>query len=84
MIALFTISVAMAQTTYSPIYDGTFGNAIYSQTFTFPTGAEAWAHPSMYRPHGCARCHSTRLSRHWPSVSSATPPKEQPFLPWNQ
>jgi len=43
MIALFTISVAMAQTTYSPIYDGTFGNAIYSQTFTFPTGAEAWA-----------------------------------------
>ena len=43
MIALLTISVTMAQTTYFPVYDGTFGNATYSQDFNFPTGAESWA-----------------------------------------
>ena len=37
MIALLTISVTMAQTTYFPVYDGTFGNATYSQDFNFPT-----------------------------------------------
>ena len=42
-IALLTISVTMAQTTYFPAYDGTFGGATYEQTFTFPTGAEVWA-----------------------------------------
>ena len=42
-IALLTVSVTMAQTTYFPIYDGTFGGATYSQTFHFPTGAETWA-----------------------------------------
>jgi hypothetical protein len=26
-----------------PVYDGTFGGAVYSQTFTFPTGAQTWA-----------------------------------------
>jgi hypothetical protein len=43
LIAMLTFSVAMAQTTYFPIYDGTFGGATYTQKFTFPTGAEAWA-----------------------------------------
>jgi len=27
----------------SPVYDGTFDGTAYAQTFTFPTGAQAWA-----------------------------------------
>jgi hypothetical protein len=26
-----------------PVYQGTFGDAVYSQSFTFPTGAQDWA-----------------------------------------
>jgi len=33
----------MAQTTYSPVYDGTFDGTIYTQTFNFPTGAAGYA-----------------------------------------
>ena len=43
-ILLLFISVSLtAQTTYSPVYDGTFDGTTYAQTFNFPTAAEAWA-----------------------------------------
>jgi len=29
--------------TYYPVYDGTFDGTTYTQTFTFPTGAQSWA-----------------------------------------
>ena len=41
-ITLLTINVTMAQTTYSPVYDGVFGGVTYAQTFTFPAAAEPW------------------------------------------
>ena len=43
IVGLITFNLSMAQTDFFPVYDGTFGGAIYSQTFTFPTGAEGWA-----------------------------------------
>ena len=40
---LVSFNLAMAQTVYYPTFDGIFGGATYTQTFTFPTGAETWA-----------------------------------------
>jgi hypothetical protein len=43
IVALITFNLTMAQTNFSPVYDGIFDGTVYSQTFTFPTGAQAWA-----------------------------------------
>jgi len=43
IITLLSINITMAQTTYSPVYDGTFDGTIYTQTFNFPTGAAGYA-----------------------------------------
>ena len=43
VVALITFNLTMAQTNFSPVYDGVFNGTVYSQTFTFPTGAEAYA-----------------------------------------
>jgi len=42
IVGLITFNLSMAQTDFFPVYDGTFGGATYSQTFTLPQGAEAW------------------------------------------
>ena len=44
-ITLLSLGISNAQNTYSanPVFDGIFAGALYSQTFEFPTGADAWA-----------------------------------------
>jgi hypothetical protein len=41
--ALVSLNLAIAQTDYYPVYDGTFDGTVYTQTFSFPTGAQNWA-----------------------------------------
>jgi hypothetical protein len=43
LVALVSLNYAMAQTDYYPVYDGTFDGTVYTQTFSFPTGAQDWA-----------------------------------------
>ena len=43
IVSLITFNLTMAQTDFFPVYDGTFDGTVYAQTFTFPTGAQAWA-----------------------------------------
>ncbi|MDA7706566.1 MAG: T9SS type A sorting domain-containing protein [Flavobacteriaceae bacterium] len=43
IVALITFNLTMAQTNFSPVYDGVFDGTAYSQTFTFPTEAQPWA-----------------------------------------
>ena len=43
LFALLIFAFTNGQTTSSPVYDGVFAGSIYSQTFNFPTGAEAYA-----------------------------------------
>ena len=54
LVALVSLNYAMAQTDYYPVYDGTFDGTVYTQTFSFPTGAQDWAgfannNSSIYR-----------------------------------
>ena len=42
LLTLLAFTFSFAQTTAFPVYDGTFGGVTYAQSFTFPTGAEAW------------------------------------------
>ena len=43
IVSLITFNLTMAQTDFFPVYDGIFDGTVYAQTFTFPTGAQAWA-----------------------------------------
>jgi hypothetical protein len=41
--ALLIFAFTYGQTTSSPVYEGTFNGTVYSQTSSFPTGAEGYA-----------------------------------------
>ena len=43
IVSLITFNLTMAQTDFFPVYDGIFDGTVYTQTFTFPTGAQNWA-----------------------------------------